>query len=575
MIPWVARGRDGPAARAVGGAVPIAICALAGVGVNRHLAHGAPGAFFCRMLRPFRWLSHGSSVASVLFVVCAGMASAQQSPRPRVRAVIVQRDAVFDSTEARYWPYKLANALHAETRPNVIRRELLMDVGDPFDSALVAESERNLRALGIFRDVRIDSEMTDSGVVLRVRTADAWTTTLGMSVATSGTQSVVDLSLREGNLLGTRTVAQLAYRNDPDRSSVLLGFDTPRAIGDRIGVGASVVDRSDGRAGTASLRLPFLSLSSRSGASLIASAFQGRVLQFRGSTIVDSLWREFAVLRAEGAVALSASPRGFTRLGLLAQVVRDDMVPLQERSLVPRTRSATAGPYLAVRRPRYIRAYNIERLERVEDIDLGAFATVTLLAAPQAWGYDRNGVGGSLGTGVGVPFPGGFARFGFHASALQTSEGTDSATIEGATTVVAQRGERHLVVLHGSAGRQRNAVPGREFDLGLGTGLRAYPAHAFTGDQYFVLAAEYRLLAWPRLFGLVGVGAAAFAGHAGAWDRGASVRTGTELGVGLRLASIREAGGIWRLDVSRRLEGAGFGGGWVASLGRGFVFGGI
>jgi outer membrane protein assembly factor BamA len=53
----------------------------------------------------------------------------------------------------------------------VIRRELLIDAGDPYDSLLVAESERNLRALGIFRDVEIDRVETDSGIVLLVRTA--------------------------------------------------------------------------------------------------------------------------------------------------------------------------------------------------------------------------------------------------------------------------------------------------------------------------------------------------------------------------------------------------------------------
>ena len=534
------------------------------------------------MLTPSRLLSRWCppSIALAAAVALASSlgssgAEAQDRSRSRVRAIVVQRGAVFDSAEARYWPWRLANALHAETRPHVIRRELLIDVGDPYDSALVAESERNLRAMGIFRDVRIDSVATDSGIVLLVRTADAWTTTMGVGVATSGTQSVIDLSLQEGNLLGTRTVALLAYRNDPDRSSVALGFDTPRAIGDRIGVGGSLVDRSDGRAGSASLRLPFLSLSSRAGGSFTASVFQGRVLQFQGTTIVDSLWRESAVLRADGAVALTAGPRGYVRLGVLAQWLRDDMVPMEDRSTVPRTRSATAGPYLAVRRPRYIRVWNVERIERVEDVDLGPFATVAVLAAPSAWGYERNGIGASLGAGFGLLFPGGFARFGVRSSTLRTSGGTDSATVEGATTIVAQRGERHLTVLHGSAGRQWNVVPGREFDLGLGTGLRAFPAHAFTGDRYFVLAAEYRYLAVPRLFGVVGVGAAAFAGHAGAWDGGGSRRTGTELGAGLRLASIREAGGIWRLDLSRRLAGDGFTGGWVASLGRGFVFGGI
>lgn len=511
------------------------------------------------------------SIALIAFATTARA----QSPRERVRGIVVQRHDVFDSVEAKYWPYRLANAVHMETRVHVIRRELLIDVGDPYDSALVAESERNLRALGIFRDVEIEPVATDTGIVIRVRTADAWTTTLGVGIATSGTQSVIDLSLQESNLLGTRTAALLGYRNDPDRSAITAAFDTPRAIDDRIGVGASFVERSDGRGGTGSLRLPFLSLSSRSGGSLIASVFQGRVLQFSGGVISDSLWREFAILRADGAVAVTASPRGYVRVGLLAQYLRDDMVPMEFRDTIPRTRSGAAGPYVAARAPRYIRVRNIERVGRIEDIDLGPFATLTLLAAPIAWGYDRNGVGAALGAGAGINLPGGtFARLGIRASVLQTTEGTDSATVEGATSFVGQRGERHLVVLHASGGLQENPVPGREFDLGLGTGLRAFPAHAFTGDRFFVLAGEYRYLVWPRLLGLAGVGVALFAGNGGAWFNGTPVRSGTEFGAGLRIASIREVGGIWRLDVSHR-SGGGFSSGLVFSLGRGFVFGGI
>lgn len=488
---------------------------------------------------------------------------------------MLQRGAVFDSIEARFWPYRLANTLHVETRPNVIRRELLLDIGDPYDSLLVAESERNLRALGIFRDARIDTQVTDSGVVLYVRTADAWTTSFGVSAAASGGESVIDLSLREGNLFGNRTVASIGYRNDVDRSAVTVGFDTPRAIDDRIGIGGSFVERSDGRGGSASLRLPFLSLSSKQGGSLVASAFEGRVLQFRGSDIVDSLWRETALLRGEGAVATSAGPRGYVRVGFLGQWLRDDMIALVDKGNISRSRTAAAGPYVAVRKPRFIRVWNVERIGRVEDIDLGAFATMSVLAAPAAWGYQRNGVGGALAAGVGIPLPGAFIRIAARASALETTEGTDSATVEGAVNFVGQRGEKHLFVMHGSMGLQHNVVPGREFDLGLGNGLRAFPTHAFTGDRYFVTAAEYRYLVFPRLFGLVAVGAATYAGHGGAWFGGGPERTGTEFGAGLRLASIREAGGIWRLDLSRRLARDGFAGGWVTSLGRGFVFGGI
>src|SRR5688572_4603182 len=293
------------------------------IGAKRSLS------LLCRMPAPTRWASRTVVFGGVLSLLLAPASSVPaQQPRPRVRAVIVQREAVFDSVEARYWAYRIANALHVETRERVIRRELLINVGDPYDTALVAESERNLRALGIFRDVQIASQETDSGVVVLVRTLDAWTTTFGIGAATSGSQSVIDLSLQESNLLGTRTVARLGYRNDTDRSSIAAAFDTPRAIGDRIGIGASILERSDGRALTASLRLPFLSLSSLQGASLIASVFEGRVLQFGGGAVVDSLWRETALLRADAAYAVVAGPDGYVRVGVLAQWLREDMIAL-------------------------------------------------------------------------------------------------------------------------------------------------------------------------------------------------------------------------------------------------------
>jgi hypothetical protein len=192
--------------------------------------------------------------------------------------------------------------------------------------------------------------------------------------------------LQESNLLGTRTVALLGYRNDPDRSAITAAFDTPRAIDNRIGIGASIVERSDGRGGTGTLRLPFLSLSSRTGGSLTASVFQGRVLQFSAASSPTR----------SGASSPSFAPtaRLPSRPVLVATFAWDSSrntsgttwCRWKSRDTIPRTRSGAAGPYIAARAPRFIRVRNIERIGRIEDIDLGPFATLTLLAAPTAWG---------------------------------------------------------------------------------------------------------------------------------------------------------------------------------------------
>jgi hypothetical protein len=533
-------------------------------------------------VRLIRFPTVAPSVVRLSRLACLALAS-PATARPQdpahadsaiVRAIEIRRDPVFEAHEARFWGYRLANALHADTRAFVIRRELLFAAGEPYDTARVKESERNLRALGFFRAVEIDSVRTDSGLIVRVRTADAWTTSASVAVRTSGTQSSVDLALSEANFLGTGAVAALGYVNDPDRSSILLAVDAPRVIRHRIGVGASYLDRSDGRAASLSVRFPFVSLVSRAGASLSAQFFDGRVLRFAGGrqTAVDSLRRRFEIVRGEVAWASTASRRGYVRIGLAGQIRRDDFTPQAFPDPVPRTVTAASGPFVSVRRPRFIVVRNVNTVGRVEDVELGVQLRGSLLAAPRAWGYERDGVGASVGIVLGQRIPSGFAFLQAGANALRTGAGTDSATAHASTTVVLQRTDRHLFVGYASIGALKNPQPGAEFDLGLGYLLRAFPAHSFTGDRYYSLTGEYRWLIWPRLLGLVGVGVAAFADHAGAWFQGFPRRTGSEAGAGLRFASIREAGTVWRLDLSRRLAHDTNRAAWVVSLGRGFVF---
>src|SRR4030095_11136312 len=246
---------------------------------------------------------------------------------PVIKAIVINRGEVFDSVEARqFWGFRLVNALHAQTKPYVIRRELLFAPGELYDTARVNESARNLRALAIFRDVDIDTVTTDSGVIVRVRTTDGWTTNLGFGLRTSGTQHVINAFVQETNLLGTRTIATLGYENDPDRTTVIVGFDTPRLIANRVGVGASYSRRSDGHAAGATLNYPFFSLASRQGGFLAWGLFDGRVLHYEAGVPFpkDSARRQNAIVRADGAVALDASSRGYLRVGFTGRVLRDD-----------------------------------------------------------------------------------------------------------------------------------------------------------------------------------------------------------------------------------------------------------
>lgn len=529
--------------------------------------------------RPFACVAFSVlSVVPTLVWGERGMAQVarESPPGPVIRRVEIDRGAVFDSVEAnRFWGFRVVNALHMDTRPYVIRRELLFAPGEPFDTARVHETERNLRALGIFRDVVIDTVTTSDGLTVRVRTTDGWTTNLGFGIQTSGSERVFNAFVQEVNLLGTRTVATLGYQQDPDRSSVVAGFDTPRVIANRIGIGASYSRRSDGHAAGASIRYPFLNLSSRQGASLGWSLFNGRVLHYEEGRRdrPDSLRRKFALARLDGAVALKASPRGYIHLGLTSQVRRDDFGPEGGTAELPRTITVAAGPYVAMRSPRYIRVRNYETMDRVEDVDLGPSVRVDVAAAPKAWGYDRDGIGGRVGAAVGTRIPRGFVQVGASVGGLRSSAGTDSSSADAHTLAVVQPNNAHLFVARAAGGQLNDAPFGVEYDLGLGYGVRAFPSHAFTGDRYYLTNAEYRWLAVPRLLGLVGLGVAGFVDHGGAWFDGAERRSGTNAGVGLRIGSIRSAGSfVGRLDLAYRFESDREAAGWVISLGRGFAW---
>jgi outer membrane protein assembly factor BamA len=161
---------------------------------------------------------------------------AAADPQLIIRGVQLQRRDIFDPNE-KSWFARMANRLHFQTRPAVIRRELLFQVGQPYDSALVAESERNLRALGIFRKVQIDSVRTPTGLMLRVLTKDGWSTQADWRFRSTGGEVAFTIGLVESNLLGTASTAAIRYRNDPDRSSVALSFRRPRLFRGTVGLG--------------------------------------------------------------------------------------------------------------------------------------------------------------------------------------------------------------------------------------------------------------------------------------------------------------------------------------------------
>lgn len=494
-----------------------------------------------------------------------------------IRGVQLQQRNIFDPNE-RSWFARMANRLHYRTRPAVIRRELLFRPGQPYDSASVAESERNLRAMGIFRRVQIDSVRTPTGLMLRVVTKDGWSTQADWRFRSTGGQVAFTIGLVENNLLGTAAAAAVRYRKDPDRSSVALFFQRPRLFAGTTGLGMFYENRSDGSVAGVAVDRPFFALTSSRAFRFEAENRHVRVLRFRDGLdqASDTLSRRYSLVRGAAAWALRASTAGYLRAGLMAQVRRDDFQP--ESSTQPFARHVTGafGPHLSWNRARFLVTRGYAGFAREEDVDLGGTLRVGLVAAPKVFGYERNGLGPEVRGRVGAALPGGFAYIEALANGLYTSGGLDSGTVAMAVTTVLQPGPRHVVVLHAEAGWRENPVPGEEFDLGLGTGPRAFGSHAFTGDRAVFVTGEYRYTIVDDLFNMVGLGIAGFVDHGGAWYAGSRHRLGWDAGIGLRVGASRSsATDALRFDLARRFANDVDSAGWVLTVGKGFAFGSL
>jgi len=492
-----------------------------------------------------------------------------------IRGIELHRHDVFDTAEATSWIPRLANSLHITTQPYVIQREFLFRTGQPYDSVLVAETGRNLRSLGLFRDVRIDSVHTDSGLVVRVITQDGWTTRPAMRFRSVGGDVIIGFQFVEDNFLGTATRLGVGYTNDPDRSTLAFEFRQPRLLKRKIGLGLRYEDRSDGQVAFGALEQPFYSIAGAFGFRVDGETRDETVHQYRdgSSDAVDSLTRRYAAVRGAAAWALSRPAKGYLRVGIAGQVRRDDFLPAEVDGNLTRTVTGAAGPYAEVSWARYQETEGFVTFSRTEDINLSTTIRLGVYIAPDIWGYERTGIGPVASLRTGAAFPGGFLILDAIADGLYASAGLDSGGVVLSGTLAWRSDSNSLLTLHADGGWLRNPAPGEEFDIGLRNGPRAFGIHSFTGDQAFFTTAEYRRLVVPRVAGLFAVGLAGFVDYGGAWWRDEPRRTGTDVGVGLRLGFLRAPiGDLARIDVAWRFANDAKSDGVVLAIGKGFAF---
>jgi hypothetical protein len=532
----------------------------------------------------------------VAMLLLAGAASAlvAQTAAPIIDTIIVLNHNIFDDKDLATLPYvaRLANAVHIKTHASVIRRTLVLNQGDPYDSARAVESERALRSLNVFRQVRVDTVHVRNRLALRVQTEDGWSTKPQLNYASSAGSVTWQVGMQEENLLGTATSLTALFTKTPDRSSGQFLYLNPHFIARRPRLALVYQPRSDGTYWAWSLGVPFYQTAAKWQFGTTGEASTYRVLIFKdhiqGQPASDSTQRHVLRFGINAGMALRATSRSYLRLWASSAWRREDFGP--EGIDPPGSTFSTIGVGLEVAHTRFHVLERFNTYARREDVNLSEFLRFGVWAAPRAWGYPAGhaGIGLDLSGQLSALWPGGFIVLNGGAHGLYTGSMLDSARVRAGVTIASQNFAYQTAIVHLEGSALRGATPNAFFDTWQDqTGLRLYPAHAFTGTRTVWFTFEDRIVLTEQAFGLVGVGVAPFFDWGGAWYGDEPVwvgkdtvllrepmRTGSDAGLALRLGPTRAVRG----DVSEFAVGYRFGApanaphGWALSIRRGIRF---
>jgi len=508
--------------------------------------------------------------AALLVVLCPGAAA---EDAPRIDTVEIRSTNVFAPDEAAksFFPYGLANALHYTTRAKFIEDQLLFAPGDALYPDLLAETERNLRAFGLFRRAYVRAE----GTRVVVETADAWTLLLRGSFSNKGGVTTYSIGAEEYNLLGTGRQFGFGWEKETDRSSRSGFYVDPNLFAPHITFRMDASELSDGRFYRLALGRPFYALDVPSAleSALRLSDFDTKL--YAGGEEAKVWKEEERDVLVTGGHLLSRDPDAVVRL--VGSVEWTD-VKLRGGGLglpPPPGGSHRTFLFLSAGLARegsgWITRRLVDLIDRDEDFNLAPSGRVELGFSPsvgEAQGAGRALVSASMGT----PLPSGFAVASVGGSTrlrggIENARSTADArafVMKGPWTLVG-----HLATAVGWRLDPENQIP-----LDGDTGLRGYRLHSVEGDRHFVGNVEARVLVVPEILQLVSFGFAAFGDVGWSWGDPDGYWRLADAGVGLRIGISRASkNSLLRMDVARSLHPDPLGRtGWLLSFASGQAF---
>jgi hypothetical protein len=504
----------------------------------------------------------------LLAMLCALPARAQPvcpDPPAAIGRITIERVDVFDTDGAGAVGRlnRTANAIHIRTRERVIARELLFHEGEPCRSESLAQTGRNLRALGLFQRVEVvAAPARDGRVDVLVRARDAWSLRVSGRYQRIGGTPVWDLGVADANIAGQGVAVGVRRRDGFEADVTTAWLEDPRFAGSRERLSLRLDDRSDGHALAVAIARPFYAIDTRwSHETRFADAHD--VLRLFQDGAISASFDRHVMEAAAGFSARIArpSPLSVWRAGLGVHFTASEYPGVGDRGAIAQDVPLAhrwAGPYVNLQfiEHRFITSTGLVVPRRDLDVNLGTQAGIGVFVSPcvAAWRTTSRVI---LDAGLSR----GWRTFADGIVVARTATTVrvgggeiNSADFTGSVRAWWQPSATHVVMAAGEVRGSANPEPAYRVYLGGSPGLRGYRERAFQGTSSALLIIEDRKYADRTIAGLFQFGAAAFV-EAGAVG-GAPVTSGrgrvvADAGVGIRIATLRSsANGVIRVDLA-------------------------
>jgi len=496
-------------------------------------------------------------------LLAAASVAASAAPPVRIGTITIRALDVYADDEAGHGRvYRVANALHPETRDSVIRKFLLFREGDEYHPDRIAESERNLRALHFLKSASVTATEPHDGVVdVTVTTQDAWSIAPETQAGNKGGQSTYGASITDTNVLGRGKEVSISWDKTIDRTR--LGFDLqdPALSSSLWNTHLAYGRNSDGYDHRAQFRRPFYSFATPWAAEVSYQGFRQSDRLYHDGFIASEFAQKHTQIVAAYGRSIGSSDGVANRLTAGVRFTDDsfDALPFSPEEVVPGRRRFR---YALVRFEHtgndFLKLNFVNKDIRYEDFNLGAQVSVEAAVSPRAFGVDSTSsflrMTASNGARIGerafiVPSVAVESRF---------DGGPQNAIASAGVTFVRRDTARfpQATVARVAINAGWRLDPETQFFADGLTGLRAYRVHSFAGARSFVVNVEQRLYLGREILQLISPGVVAFADAGNATDGGAGqlMRLYTDAGIGLRIGLPRTPKNLLRIDFGYAMK---------------------